>query len=45
MTTIIYFLAMADHQLTAELNPCGIEQQEIRDKNPAAKTGNLPNIS
>jgi hypothetical protein len=45
MTTIIYFLAMADHQLTVELNPCGIEQQEIQDTNPEAKTGNLPNIS
>jgi len=27
MTTITYFLAMADHQLAAELSQCGIEQQ------------------
>lgn len=45
MTRIIYFLAMADHQLTEELNPCGIEQQEIQDMNTEAKIGNLPNIS
>jgi hypothetical protein len=45
MTTIIYFFAMADHQLTAEFSPCGIEQQKIQDVNTEAKTGNLPYIS
>jgi hypothetical protein len=45
MTTIPYFLAMAEHQLTKDLSPCGIEQREIRDMNTEAKTVNLPNIS
>jgi hypothetical protein len=45
MTTVIYFLAMADHQLTAELSSCGIGQQEIQDMNTEAKRGDLPNIS
>jgi hypothetical protein len=45
MTTVIYFLAMVDHQLTAELSSFGIGQQEGHDMNTEAKTGNIPNIS
>jgi hypothetical protein len=45
MTTIIYFLAMTDHQLTAELSSCGIEQQEIQDMTTEIKTRNLPNTA
>jgi hypothetical protein len=45
MITIIYFLAVVDHQLTAEMSPCDIEKQEIQDMNTEAQTGKLPNIS